>query len=253
MLDSSYPWTWRALLPNPMVGPRAGLALLLVLLLVWSGSEAAASFDIVGVYHERVKRFEAVYYLEEDTQWHRDRRIFELFGNTDSVSTQGDEDTDSITLGAASWGMLLNVRPEDSSDAQLSFFSLQHRARFQFDEQLFEALHGAMTVSDYAELSLGSYWKEFQGEMSGSTFLELNSPRFFLKSSYVFGIPQGLERAKTAFSNSFDGTSASPTISGSSLTCSRSASPATTLVEIPISSPTWESSVCTHRRPPGSA
>jgi len=197
MLDSSFPWRWRALLPNRMVGPKTGQTLLLALLLVWSGSEASASFDIVGVYHERVKRFEAVYYLEEDTQWHRDRRIFELFGNTDSVSTQEDENTSAITLGAASWGMLLNVRPNDSSDAQLSFFSLQHRARFQFDEQLFEALHGArLTVSDYAELSLGSYWKEFQGEMSGSTFLELNSPRFFLKSSYVFGDPQGLEESK---------------------------------------------------------
>lgn len=158
--------------------------------------EAAASFDIVGVYHERVKRFEAVYYLEQDTRWHRDRRIFELFGNTDDVSTTGDETYEPVSLGAASWGMLLNVRPEAASDAQLSFFSLQHRARFQFDDQLFEALHGArLTISDYGEISVGSYWKEFQGEMSGSTFLEINSPRLFIKSSYVIGEELGLEES----------------------------------------------------------
>lgn len=170
------------------------LMTLLVPVLLLSGAQALASFDIVGIYHERVKRFEAVYYLQEDTRWHRDRRIFELFGNTDTVSSSGDEVQEPITLGAASWGMLLNVRPSGASDAQLSFFSLQHRARFQYDDVLFEALHGArLTVSDAVELSVGSYWKDFRGAMSGSTFLELNSPRFFLKSSYVIGESLGAE------------------------------------------------------------
>jgi hypothetical protein len=197
MLASMIPRTWSCHLKRGTTTPRLWSAVLIVLLLGWSGSQAWASFDIVGVYHERVKGFEAVYYLEEDTRWHRDRRIFELFGNTDNVTTQGDDYDDTVSLGAASWGMLLNIRPDAASDAQLSFFSLQNRARFQFDVQLFEALHGArLTVSDYAEISLGSYWKEFHGEMSGSTFLEINSPRFFIKSSYVIGDPLGLQESE---------------------------------------------------------
>ena len=57
---------------------------------------AESSFDIVGVYHSKVKQFEAVYFMSEDESWHRDRRILEVFGEFDRL---GAYDANSVEYG----------------------------------------------------------------------------------------------------------------------------------------------------------
>jgi len=136
---------------------------------------AAASFDIVGVYQSKVKQFEAVYFLEKDENWHRDRRVFELFGEGDYLSytpaSQPGEDH-ALSIWSGSGGLLLNVRPAPMSRVQLSLFTLYNSARKPLPTSylvaggregnggvLTELLHGArLTVGDLAEVSLGAYW-----------------------------------------------------------------------------------------------
>ncbi|MBI5511786.1 MAG: hypothetical protein HY903_23775 [Deltaproteobacteria bacterium] len=192
--------------------------------LPWSGP-ARASFDVVGVYHEKVKQFEAVYFLQKDAEWHRDRRIFELFGEGDWLrydnpalapfDTADDKGT-TATIFSGSAGMLINVRPDNKSKVQLSLFNIFSNTTKPLPATAFdgatarpegsggavqEALHGArLTLGDVAEASLGAYWltntletwqagvKAGESRASqGSFFFELNSPFLFSKSSYVVG------------------------------------------------------------------
>ena len=161
------------------------LAILLLSLL--TPNLASAAFDVVGVYQDKVKQFEAVYFLEDDESWHRDRRVWEIFGQYDRLEI-GSYDPPS-TLTNTAQGLLFNIRPYKNSQAQLSFFNILSTATVgSTGRERKEALHGArLTLGEWAELSMGAYWLESNGLMDGSFFMELNSPSFFGKSSYVIG------------------------------------------------------------------
>ena len=163
------------------------VVLAILLLSLVTPNVASAAFDVVGVYQDKVKQFEAVYFLEDDESWHRDRRVWEFFGQFDRLEI-GSNDPPS-TLTNNSQGFLFNIRPEKTSQAQLSFFNILSTATVgSSGQERKEALHGArLTLGEWAELSMGAYWLETNGMMDGSFFMEVNSPAFFGKSSYVIG------------------------------------------------------------------
>lgn len=151
---------------------------------------AEAQFDLVGLYQDKVKGFEAIYYLEEDETWARDRRVFEAFGTLNMLDR--DEDTG---LGEAlfHWnaGLLVNVKPRRGR-VQLTMFSMANQLRFLVHD-VTEMLHGGrVTIGELLELSLGGYWllentRQSFGNGGGSVFLEVNLPFLSAKSSYVLG------------------------------------------------------------------
>jgi hypothetical protein len=188
----------------------SALRLLVLLLVALPPSPARAYFDIVSLYQQKVKAFEAVYYLESDQKWQRDRRVFEVFYAGDrflSAEQDGQVVKEGYTNQSA--GMLVNVRPGDG-DLQLGLFNLWSSNRLDSSSSgTWEALHGGrVTFGELVELSLGSYWRSGQPgprAQAASTrdlgrrasgFLELNSPILFLKSSYVVGLDtsRGVER-----------------------------------------------------------
>lgn len=186
-------------------------AVLLVLVgALWFPGTALAYFDIVSLYQQKVKSFEAVYFLEEDGEWKRDRRVFEFFFSGDRILEE-EEDGEVSKRGYTnlSGGLLFNVRPGKGGDIQVSFFNLWSGNQMGVDDmEIWEGLHGGrITFGKLAEMSLGSYWRSSSanvnwneesssGGRKASGFLELNSPYLFLKSSYVFGLgsQDGLDR-----------------------------------------------------------
>ena len=178
------------------------------LLLFTTVNSAWAYFDIVGLYHQKVKDFEAVYFLTEDKTWGRDRRIFEFFGNGDKILAPMDDDGN--TVGSDLWnlsgGLLFNIRP-NKGKVQLTFFNLysgnETETSASSGPDATEWLHGArLTMGDYAEVTLGGYWKTESMLTAGadgktkdaSGFLELTCPAIWLKSSYVIGLSEKLGR-----------------------------------------------------------
>jgi hypothetical protein len=167
-----------------IAGPDRRAGLFGALLLLLFPDVAGASFDVVGVYQSKVKSFEAVYFIEQDEQWRRDRRVVEMFGEGDWL-TFGEEGE----IAAGSVGLLVNVRPDDRSQVQLSLFNIYNDGPLgSSDSRLREALHGArLTAGEWVEASLGGYWLISENSAQGSLFLELNAPFLFSKSSYVIG------------------------------------------------------------------
>lgn len=171
------------------------------LLVLVTTNSALAYFDIVGLYHKKVKSFEEVYFLKEDKTWHRDRRIFEIFGSYDII---GDDGTQIVPWEAqpgdfvnTQTGLLFNVRP-NKGPIQMSFFNIVSNSSMDMDSTLgqkfstFEALHGGrLTMGEVLEVSLGGYWRADETtdkEKEASGFLELNLPFIWFKSSYLVGM-----------------------------------------------------------------
>lgn len=188
-------------------------AQLLVLATVVYSPPALAYFDIVSLYQQKVKSFEAVYFLKEDKEWKRDRRIFEFFFSGDRIlQEESGGEVEKRGYTNLSGGLLINARPGKGGDIQVSLFNLWSGNQMGIDDmEIWEALNGGrITYGEIAELSLGSYWRSSKaawdpGDSLGdeglarrkaSGFMELNSPMLFLKSSYVFGLGEksGLDR-----------------------------------------------------------
>ena len=165
----------------------------LVALGLFLPSAALAHFDVVSLYQEKVKGFEAVYFLEKDEAWHRDRRIFEAYGQWDKF---GDYNN-------MSGGLLFNIRPDRASQIQLSLFSMFSGNQLaQTELRNWEMLHGArLTIANWVELSAGGHWRQIadapeipgidperRGKMEASGFFELNVPIAYVRSSYVVGL-----------------------------------------------------------------
>jgi len=193
------------------------VALLFAFALLGGSRPARAYFDIVSLYQQKVKQFEAVYYLEKDREWHRDRRVFELFTSFDHILSKSQDDESELpSYTNLSGGLIVNVRPGDSGQVQLSIFSLwSGNQMFSEGLRIWEGLHGGrLTLGDYSEASLGAYWvsqdeadSASDWDASGPTqraswFLELNSPRFWLKSSCV--LPQKTDESVERWDLRFD-------------------------------------------------
>jgi hypothetical protein len=162
--------------------------------LVAAASPARAQFDLVELYQDKVKGFEAVYYLEEDETWARDRRVFEIFGTVNGLDRSSSDDF-SLGDDLFHWnaGLLVNARPGERGKLQLTFFSLTNQLRFRVND-ITEMLHGArVTAADVLEISLGGYWllddtrTAFGDTGQASLFLEVNFPFLGAKTSYVLG------------------------------------------------------------------
>lgn len=153
---------------------------------------ASAQFDLVEAYQERVKGFEAIYYLEEADRWARDRRVFEAFGTGHWLRRDPDNEYFGEALLHWNAGLLVNIDPAERGALQLTLFSLTNQLRFRVHD-VTEMLHGArVTFGELLEVSLGGYWllentRQTFGNGQASVFAEVNLPFMFLKSSYVFG------------------------------------------------------------------
>lgn len=169
---------------------RRLVALALLTGAVFAPRVSHAQFDLVHLYQDKVKGFEAIYYLEKDDRWARDRRIFEAFGTTNFLDR--DEETG---LGDAMlhWnaGLLVNIKPSDSN-VQYTFFSMANQMRFLVHD-VTEMLHGGrITAAEMLEVTVGGYWllenaRESFSNGRASMFLEVNLPFLGTRSSYVLG------------------------------------------------------------------
>ncbi len=122
--------------------------------------------DVVELYLNKVKGFESVYYLEEDDEWYRDRRIFELFGRYEGGTDQLENEN------KYAGGILANYRFE-TMKTQLGLFTIFSGER---------ALLGTKwSYRDYIDFSIGTL-VEGRAEL----FFEINSPRFFSRTNYLF-------------------------------------------------------------------
>ncbi len=178
-------------------------------LLLLGPTPAFAQFDLVGLYQHRVKGFEAVYYLEADERWARDRRVFELFGTLNVLQRDPEEERFGEALFHVNAGLLLNLRPKDGP-VQLTLFSMANQLRFRVND-ITEMLHGArVTVEDLLEVTLGGYWllentRQSFGTGQASVYFELGFPFLHARSSYVIGprLDRGAEDALLRFDTRF--------------------------------------------------